>query len=141
MATKTPVTPETPAAPPLFGDVELVGARQRVARTKVDVPPAVLELLKQAHATSQYAHWPVKDQAHFDAMADVLYSAGDLMTATVRPTLVVKQADGTYTPVKKDAEGFTATHVRVSVGKRRGRPATAPAESTAQDSVADKAND
>lgn len=106
----------------LFGDVELETARVRVTRTKVDVPAQVMKVLKDAQAAGKRAIWPVKDLLHYEAMADVFYSAGELLQASVLSAPVRKTEDG-YEVVKKDADTWTATHVRVTVGKRRGRKA------------------
>lgn len=113
----------------LFGDVELENARVRVTRTKVDVPAGVLKTLKEIQGAGKRAVWPVRDFNHFDAMADVFYSAGELLQASVLAA-PVKDSGKTddsgnkvYEVVKKDPENWTATHVRVTVGKRRGRKA------------------
>lgn len=111
----------------LFGDVELESGRVRVVRTKVDVPASVLKVLREAQAANQRAIWPVKDALQFDAMADVFYSAGELMQATVTPAPVKdtgkvdKNGKKIYEVAKRDADAWTATHVRVHIGKRRGR--------------------
>lgn len=123
MATKAS---EISKANDLFGDVELENARQRITRTKVDVPAGVLKVLKEAQTAGQRAIYPVRDKNHYDAMADVFWSAGDLLQASVNSAPVVK-VDGAWKVVKLDwnaTDSPAPTHVRVTVGKRRGRKVT-----------------
>jgi hypothetical protein len=116
----------------LFGDAEFENVRQRVVRTKVDVPPTVLKHLKEAQAVGQRVVYPVRDLNHFEAMADVFYSAGQLIQASVIPAPVKdtgkvdKDGNKVYEVAKKDAPTWTATHVRVTISKRRGRAPGTP---------------
>lgn len=114
----------------LFGDVELETARVRVTRTKVDVPAAVLKTLKEIQGAGKRAIWPVRDFNHYDTMADVFYSAGELLQASVIAAPVKRNDKDEFEAVKRDPENWTATHVRVTVTKRRGRktPATPDSE-------------
>lgn len=112
---------ETDMTDNLFGDATFEApARVRPTRVKVDVPPTVLKLLNDAAVTRQRITWPVKDAAHYESMADVLYSAGDHLPGNsilCRPMIRTEGEDD----ITKDVKPEHATHILVTVGARRGR--------------------
>ena len=113
----------------LFGEAELQSKRNRVSRSKVDVPPQVFKVLQEAQASGKNVVYPVTNQLAYEAMADVFFSAGELLNASCTPAPVKdtgkvdSAGNKVYEVVKNDPENWLATHVRVTVGKRRGRAA------------------
>lgn len=114
---ESPVT--TATAPVLFGlpEVEPIKTRASEGRPKVDVPDEVLAMLRQAEADGNRLLFPVRDENHYETMANVLYSAGDILNRSITPAPGVKGEGGKFVVVKTPGE---ATHLRVRVGKRRG---------------------
>lgn len=105
----------------LFGEVEMESTRAKTTRPKVDVPEGVLKVLKEAQASALRPVWPIEqgNYLQFDSMRDVFASASDLIGATILAAPGIKE-DGQFIRVKDDPANFKATHVRVTVGKRRG---------------------
>lgn len=102
----------------LFGEhkfTEIVKSHSQ--RKTVDVPAEILEVLKAAQGAGKRVEWPVRDEIHFRTMAEVLYSAGDHLNASILP------APGRYVAGKWERvkEISDATHLRATVGKRRGK--------------------
>jgi hypothetical protein len=114
----------------LFGDVSFEEpAKASITRPKVEVPKEILEVLKKAQALNKRPTWPVRDEVHAAAMADVLYSAGDHLDASILPALGT-YVEGKWTRVKdwNDPE-VKPTHLRATVGAKRGRKAHPDAKS------------
>jgi hypothetical protein len=106
----------------LFGDVSFEDpAKASITRDRVDVPKEILDVLEKGRALNKRPTWPVRDEVHAAAMADVLYSAGDHLDASVLPALGT-YVDGRWVRVKdwSDPE-IKPTHLRATVGKKRGR--------------------
>lgn len=122
MSTATEVEfTETSSAPVLFGSVEFDGfAQHKTTRTKVEVPAEILELLTKARTERKRPIWPVRDVTHFDSMANVLYSAGDLLGASVLVAPIKRDGEGNAVVLKREQRG-EATHLRATVGERRGQ--------------------
>lgn len=114
----------TPAV--LFGDPEFEVITKVTRRATVDVPAEILAKLEEARKLKNRVIWPVRDAIHAAAMADVLYSAGDKLGASVLPAVGKYDTDGDgnrrFVRVKdwNDPEN-RPTHLRVTVGERRGR--------------------
>lgn len=134
---ENPVTTVAPAPAPavhstLFGLPEFEPIKQRASdgRPKVDVPAEILEMLRQAESGGNRLLFPVRDANHYDTMANVLYSAGDIMNRSVTPAPGIK-VDGKFVVVKTAGE---ATHLRVRVGQRRGvKPGSAKSDAVASE--------
>lgn len=110
----------------LFGEPEIEAKRpSHQARRVVDVPPQILEVLKGLQENGRRAFWGVRDFNHYDTMTDVLHSAGSILNGSVLVAPIFRDEDGTNHVVKADPENWTATHIRVTVGKRRGRKVNA----------------
>lgn len=139
--TRKPVTKQAPiqeeipvsaADSVLFGlpEVETIKTRASEGRTKVDVPDEVLAMLRKAEANNERLIFPVRDANHYETMANVLYSAGDILTRSVTPAPGIKDANGRFQVVKNVSD---ASHLRVRVGKRRGKaPSSAKSDAVAQ---------
>lgn len=139
---------ETPANTPADGGWDsllslatLEDATERKRRATVDVPPAVLELVKNARENRKRITLPY-DAVKFEQLQDVFYSAGDLLEPKCSVTVSRVRLEGEKATVVKD---HTATHVRIFVGERRGNrkkatDKTANAASKSPETV-DKADD
>lgn len=121
MTTTVETTPEV-AAPvlPIDWDSLLSAAslEEKVVRTtrvKVEVPASVLLAVEKARKLNKRIVIPVRDAAHLKELSDVFYSAGDLLEPKASVIVVPVGADG------KKTVGNAITHVRVTVGERRGQ--------------------
>lgn len=131
MATAKKTDPATDVAS-LFGDVELESTRVRNERRKVDVPAEVLAVLQNTQGANQRAIYAVRDMLSYETMADVFYSAGDILNAGVTVQPRVKE-DGKFrvaTEEERKAATWGVTHVSVKVGKKRGRPAASTSDAS-----------
>lgn len=94
-------------------------AVDRKRRPTVDVPDKVLTLVTNARNAGRRFTLPVRSSAEYSALSTVLYSAGGLLepAATVycAPGII---AEGKFVRVDDPTK---ATHLRASVGNRRGR--------------------
>lgn len=108
----------------LFGlpEVESIKTRASEGRPKVDVPDEVLAMLRKAEQDNTRLIFPVRDENHYETMANVLYSAGDILSRSVTPAPGRKDENGKFQVVKDVKD---ATHLRVRVGKRRGKAPSA----------------
>jgi hypothetical protein len=105
----------------LFGDPTFEVIEKAPRRLDVEVPKEILEKLEKARALRQRIIWPVRDEIHAAAMADVLYAAGDQLNASVLPAAGNYQ-DGKFVRVKDWTDlNNLPTHLRVTVGQRRGK--------------------
>ena len=113
--------PEAPADPwaDLLAVAEMVDSGAQEKRSKVAVPDAVKGMAQKAWDAKQRIMLPFKADT-YDEIANVFYSAGDLLTppATVTVAKVKKDANGKVVVVKGSD---TPTHVRVSINERRGQ--------------------
>lgn len=98
----------------LLSVATLEDVADRKKRAKVDVPDAVLNLVKRAREGKQRITLPY-DAAKFAELSDVFYSAGDLLEP--KASVQVTRVDAKGKPVKDD----TATAMRIFVGDRRGQ--------------------
>lgn len=120
------MTTETTTGPnfeDLFQAVEFEEYQVQKDRVKVPVPDSVLKIFIKARQASERVFIPLKDDdkgPHLDKLRDVFASAGDTMGNSLISSLVMKDENGSYLPVK---ELKNATHVRVTVGQRRGQKA------------------
>lgn len=106
----------------LFGDATFEDIVKPARRPDVEVPPEILALLEKARDTRKRPVWPVRDEIHAAAMSDVLYAAGDKLNASVLPAIGRKEADGKFTRLKDWSDPDNKpTHLRVTVGARRGK--------------------
>lgn len=101
----------------LLATATLEDATDRKRRATVEVPPAVLALVKQARDNRKRITLPY-DATKFEELQNVLYSAGDLLEPKASVTVSRVKLDGEKATVVKD---HTATHIRVFVGERRGQ--------------------
>lgn len=112
----------------LLSAATLEDVRERKSRVKVEVPDAVLNLVKDARAKNKRILLPYNAEK-FEELSAWFYAAGDLMEP--KGTIMVKRLildDKKETIVKDD----TATHLRVYVGERRGRSKAKDKASTEQ---------
>jgi hypothetical protein len=110
------------AAPVLFAEPtfdDYTQATKASRRDNVDVPEEILDTLRLAQRDRKRPVWPVRDANHFDTMATVLYSAGDKLGASVTVQALKRTAEGTEI-LKKELRN-EATHLRATVGAKRGR--------------------
>jgi hypothetical protein len=94
-------------------------------RPTVDVPPKALELVRTAYETSQWLIMGIKGTEDYEKRANVLYSAGALVSTAEKPVSVTIVPgiveDGNFLKSELDV----ATHLRATVSQRRGRKSTA----------------
>lgn len=95
-------------------------------RPTVDVPPKALELVRAAFENAQWLIMAVKNRGDYESRANVLYSAGALVSTPEKPVSVIIvpgiMTDGNFDKVSDVA---TATHLRATVSERRGRKPSA----------------
>lgn len=101
----------------IFETATLETNKARPARTKVDVPPQVLEAVKNAHTLKRRISLPITpgDDAGIKMLADTFYAAGDLLDPPVSVQVQTVDDDG------KKVKNEDATFIKVFVGTRRGR--------------------
>jgi hypothetical protein len=101
----------------LFGEPTFQVAKFAGLRKAAHVPDVVVKALKDAQKAGQYVYYPVADASRYNEMANVLRAAGDhLEQATVIVAPVIAE-DGDFHRVSKPED---ATHIKVTVGHRRG---------------------
>lgn len=121
------------AAPSIVEDAR---AASRPKRPKVDVPEHVLDALRVAKENSERRAWPLPPgitEEQYKEMCLVFYSAADTLGGTAG-IMLGKQAEDQPNRFERVKELSQATHVRVSIGRRRGATKKNGAKDGANDS-------
>lgn len=128
----------------LFGAPEVVEVKQTSkGYSRVEVPDTILAVVQgildhnRSTAVSgekrKMLTYAISSPENIEAMAPVLYSAADILGCTVIVSPVYKDEDEFH----KVKDVTKATHIRVSVGERRGKRSGATASDSAESGTED----
>src|SRR5690348_13313984 len=101
----------------LFDTVETLAVPTAKTRSKVDVPAAILELVKTHKANDTQMVVPMRNAEHLDEVRNVFASAGDILNLSVLVAPVVKNEKDEWV---RSADLTKATHIRIRPANRIG---------------------
>jgi hypothetical protein len=119
MATKT----ESPVLDDWADEVDYDSTVSRKAQPIVPVPDSLVELLGKARDENRRPAWKIRDVEHYNERRAMLYSAGlklDPPASVLITPGIMATPEGGQPQFTKVAELKDATHIRASVGNKRG---------------------